>query len=379
MTIFANLVKGVALSLLITATGAAEAATYVYVSNAEDGNIGMYAMGSDGTLKPGDRVEAGKLVMPMSVSPDKRFLFAAVRTKPYTAITYAIDRTTGALKQASKGPLAESLPYIYADKTGRWLLGASYGGHLVTVNPIGKDGTVGEATQVIPTALNAHAIITDKTNRFVYVPHLGTDQIFQFRFDAKTGRLTANTPPVVQIKAGYGPRHIIISRDNKFAYLLNELTAIVTTLSLDQKTGLLKEVSEASALPPDSKLRRGAPRVPAGAGETPRDVSNDIWASDLHLTPDGKFLYAAERTSSSLGAFSVDAATGKLTYLSSTPVEKQPRGFRIHPNGKFMAVSGQMSDTISVFAIEANGGLKLLEKYPTGKDSNWVEIVTFGK
>jgi len=379
MLAFVNLVTGIALSLLLMAAGTTQAATYVYVSNAEDGNIGMYTMASDGTLKPGDRVEAGKLVMPMSVSPDKRFLFAAVRTKPFTAVTYAIDRKTGALKQVATGPFAESFPYIQVDKTGRYLLGASYGGHLVSVNPIDKDGKVGEPQQVIPTALNAHAIITDKTNRFVYVPHLGTDQIFQFRFDAKTGKLTANTPPVVQIKAGYGPRHIIISGDNKFAYLLNELVAKVTTLSLDQKTGLLTAVNEASALPPDTKLQPGSPRVPAGAGETPRDRSNDIWASDLHLTPDGKFLYAAERTSSTLGAFSVDAATGKLTYLSSTPVEKQPRGFRIHPNGKFMVVSGELSDTISVYAIEASGALKLLQKYPTGKDSNWVEIVSFNK
>ena len=359
------------------AAGAAHAATYVYVSNGEDGTIGMYAMASDGTVQPKGRVEVGKLVMPMSVSPDKRFLFAAVRTKPFTAVTYAIDRRTGALTQRAKGPLAESFPYIYADKTGRFLLGASYGGHLVSVNAIGKDGKVSDPLQVIPTALNAHSIITDKTNRFVYVPHLGTDQIFQFRFDAKTGRLTANTPPVVQMKARTGPRHIIISGDNKFAYLLNELTAMVTTLALDQKTGLLTAVNEASALPPDTKLQPGAPRGPAGQGEAPRDVSNDIWASDLHLTPDGKFLYAAERTSSTLGAFSVDAATGKLTYLSSTPVEKQPRGFRIHPNGKFMVVSGELSDTISVYAIEASGTLKLLQKYPTGKQSNWVEIISF--
>jgi 6-phosphogluconolactonase len=377
MTALANLVKGVALSLLIMAAGAAHAATYVYVSNAEDGNIGMYVMGSDGTLKPGDRVEAGKLVMPMSVSPDKRHLYAAVRTKPFSVVTYSIDRKTGALKQRSKGPLAESFPYISTDTTGRYLLGASYGAHLVSVNAIGKDGTVGDPQQVIPTARNAHAIITDRTNRYVYVPHLGTDQIFQFRFDAKTGKLTANTPPVVQIKAGYGPRHIIISGDNKFAYLLNELTAKVTTLSLDPKTGLLSEVSEASVLPPDSKLQPGAPRVPAGAGQTPRDVSNDIWASDLHLTPDGKFLYAAERTSSTIGAFGVDATSGKLTYLSSTPVEKQPRGFRIDPKGKYMVVSGEQSETISVYAIEASGALKLLEKYPTGKGSNWVEIVSF--
>jgi 6-phosphogluconolactonase len=369
-----KLIAGFALSVGLWG-GPTQAATYVYVSNAEDGTIGMYAMAKDGTLKPGASIEAGKLVMPMNVSPDQRFLFAAVRSKPHAAVSYSIDRATGALKLVAKVPLAESLPYIHSDKSGRWLLGASYGGHKVTVNPIGKDGRVGAETQIIPTALNAHAIVTDKSNKYAFVPHLGTDQVFQFRFDAKTGKLSSNTPATIQIKSGSGPRHLVVSSNNKFVYLLNELTAVVTTLALDQKTGLLTQVSEASALPGDSKLRPGAPRVPAGTGGPARDVSNDIWASDLHLTPDGKYLYAAERTSSSIGAFSVDAKTGKLTFLSSTPVEKQPRGFRISPNGKFMVVSGQESSTISVYAIEARGGLKLLNKYPTGKDTNWVEII----
>jgi 6-phosphogluconolactonase len=374
-----TVVVGIVLSALMTLAGGVQAATFVYVSNAEDGNIGMYTLEPDGSLRPGARVDAGKPVMPMSVSPDKRFLYAAVRSKPFTVVTYAIDRGTGALKQLSTAPLAESFPYIQIDQTGRYLLGASYGGHLVSVNAVGKDGKLSEPIQVIPTARNAHAIITDRTNRYVFVPHLGTDQIFQFRLDTKTGKLTANTPPVVQLKAMTGPRHIIMSPDNKFAFLLNELVATVTTLSLDAKTGLLTEVSSASALPPDTKLGPGAPRGAVGVpGQAPRDTSNDIWASDLHVTPNGKFLYAAERTSSSIGALSVDAATGKLTYLSSTPTEKQPRGFRIDPKGRYMVVSGEKSDTLSVYEIDrASGALKLLQKYPTGKGSNWVEIVAF--
>ncbi|MGH7390767.1 MAG: lactonase family protein [Candidatus Rokuibacteriota bacterium] len=374
-----TLATGIALFGLLTLAGAAPAATVVYVSNAEDGTIGTYTLEPDGTLRSGPRVEAAKVVMPMSVSPDRRFLYAGVRSKPYTVITYAIDRATGALKRLSTAPLAESFPYIHVDKTGRFLLGASYGSHLVSVNAIGKDGKVSEPIQVIPTARNAHAIITDRTNRYVFVPHLGTDQIFQFRLDPKSGKLTANTPPVVQLKAQTGPRHIIMSPDNKFAYLLNELTATVTTLALDAKTGLLTEVSSASALPPDSKLVPGAPRGAVGApGQAPRDTSNDIWASDLHLTPDGKFLYAAERTSSSIGALGVDTATGKLTYLSSTPTEKQPRGFRIDPRGRYMVVSGEKSDTLSVYEIDrASGALRPRGKHPTGKGSNWVEIVAF--
>ncbi len=349
---------------------------FVEWGNNEDGNIGVYTLQADGSLQPGARVPAaGKVVMPMTVSPDKRFLIAGVRTTPFTAQTYSIDRYSGALKSIATRPLHESYPYIFLDRSGRFLLGASYGANLVSVNPVGADGRVGETLQVIPTARNAHAIITDNSNRYVFVPHLGTDQIFQFVFDAKSGRLTANTPPVVQMKSGIGPRHLITSSDNRFVYLLNELTATVTTLALDSKTGLLTEVSSASALPPDSKLVPGGPR---GPDAPKRNRDNDIWASDLHLAPHGNFLYAAERTSSSLGAFRVDAATGKLAWLGSTPTEKQPRGFRIDPAGRYVVVSGKQSDTLSTYAINpASGALKPIGKYPTGKGSNWVEIVSF--
>ena len=369
----------VAILLSLASSTPVLAATFVYVSNAEDGDIGMYTLQADGSLQPGQRFKAAKVVMPMTVSPDKRFLIAAVRSKPYQAYTYGIDRNSGALNLVGTGPLAESFPYVALDRGGRFLLGASYGSHLVSVNPVGADGRVGEPLQVIPTARNAHAIRTDNTNRFVFVPHLGTDQVFQFLFDEKSGRLTANTPPLVQLKQGTGPRHLIVSGDNRFVYLLNELTATVTTLSLDASTGTLKELDSVSALPADTKLVTGMPRGAVGAaGAAPRNTDNDIWASDLHLTPNGRFLYAAERTSSTLGAFRVDAQSGKLTYLGSTPTEKQPRGFRIDPTGRFVVVSGEKSDTISSYSIDAeSGALKPIGRYPTGKGSNWVEIVSF--
>src|SRR6195256_2007057 len=180
------------------------AGTFVYVSNAEDGDIGMYTLQADGSLQPGQRFKATKLVMPMALSPDKRFLIAAVRSKPYQAYTNNIDKSSGALSLVGTGTLAESYPYIALDRSGRFLLGASYGAHQVGVNPVGPDGRVGEPLQVIPTARNAHSIRTDNTNRFVFVPHLGTDQVFQFLFDEKSGRLTANTPPVLQLKQGTG-------------------------------------------------------------------------------------------------------------------------------------------------------------------------------
>ena len=137
---------GAALSLPVAA------ATYVYVSNAEDGDIGMYTLQANGSMQPGQRFKAEKIVMPMTVSADKRFLIAAVRSRPFQAYTYAIDKASGALNLVGTGPLAESYPYVALDRTGRFLLGASYGAHQVGVNPVGAAFVTVPAK---PTALAA--------------------------------------------------------------------------------------------------------------------------------------------------------------------------------------------------------------------------------
>jgi len=367
-------------SVLQTHAGGRSASSFVYVSNAADGDIATFSLQPDGALQVGPRVKAADVVGPLAVSPDRRFLYAAVRSKPYSVHAYAIAPGSGALTPLAVTPLAESFPYISLDRTGRYLLGASYHAHLVSVNAVGADGRVAAGPlQLIPVGRNAHSIRTDASNRYVYVPTLGSDQIFQFAFDAATGRLSSNTPAVVQMQPGTGPRHFVTSADNKFLYALSELLATVTTFSLDANTGLLCELSVASGLPPDTKLVPGAPRLAVGASGTgpARNRDQDIWAADIHLTPDGRFLYISERTSSTLAAFGVDALSGELTYLGSTPTETQPRGFAIAPDGRFLVACGEKSDTISVYAIDGNSGaLALLEQYPTGKGANWVEIVS---
>jgi 6-phosphogluconolactonase len=310
-------------------------------------------------------VTVEKTVMPLTVSPDRRFLIAAVRAKPCRAYTFGIER--GQLKPIGQGPLAESFPYITFDRSGRFLLSASYHAGLVSVNPVAANGVVGTPLQVVPTARNAHAIQTDRTNKFVFVPHLGTDQVFQFRFD--NGKLAPNSPPWLQLKAGSGPRHLVVSQDNKFVYVLCELDGTVAALA--HRDGMLTEVSTLSTLPPGSKLRPGTARTPDAP---PRDRSDDIWASDVHLTPDERFLYAAERTQSTINCLRVEG--GKLSYVGSTPTEKQPRGFAIDPGGRFMVVSGELSQTLSCYEIDgASGALKRVAQAPGGRGANWVEIV----
>ncbi len=357
----------------------AGAGSYVYVSNASDGEIGSYRLHADGRLQPGARVKAADAVGPLAVSPDRRFLYAAVRSQPFGVHAYAIDAGSGALMPLSVAPLAASCPCIALDRSGRFLFSASYHSHLVSVNAVAEDGRVAsEPLQLIPLGRNAHAIRVDASNRFVYVPTLGSDQVFQFVFDQKSGRLSSNTPAVAQMAPGTGPRHFVTSADNRFLYLLSELLGTVTTFALDGNTGLLREIGSASGLPPDTRLVPGAPRVALGAADTapPRNRDHDIWAADIHLTPDGKFLYISERTSSTLAAFGVDAATGKLNYRGSTPTESQPRGFAISPDGAFLVACGETSDTVSVYALDpSSGALRFLQKYPGGKGANWVEII----
>jgi 6-phosphogluconolactonase len=299
--------------------------------------------------------------MPLAVSPDRKRLYAGLRNEPYSAVTFAIDARTGKLTPAGSGSLADSMAYIATDRSGKFLLSASYGGNKVSVNPIGPDGIVQAAQQIIETQPNAHCIVSDPTNRYVLHTSLGGDLVYQEKFDAKTGRLTPNDPPSIGIKTKAGARHLVFSPNGKFVYLVDELDASIYVFPWDAKTGTLKkEVQVTTSLP---KGFEGKP-----------------WAADIHLTPDGKFLYASERTTSTLAAFSVDPRTGLLTPIDSYPTEKQPRAFNIDPTGRYLLSVGQLSNSMTSYAIDkTTGKLSKLKEYPVGRNPNWVEIVSFAR
>ena len=344
----------------------AGAATFVYVGNADSQDVSVLELKSNGDLTPvetaavpGPAKPGGSL--PLAVSPDKKRLFVGLRNEPYSVVTFTIDAKTGKLTPLRPGPLADSMAYVATDRSGKFLLSASYGGNKVTVNPIGPDGVVQPAQQIMTTQPNAHCIVADPSNRYVLHTSLGGDLVYQDKFDAKTGKLTPNDPPSVSVKAKAGPRHLVFSPGKKFVYLLNELDASIYVFPWDAKTGTLgKEVQVATSLP---KGFEGKP-----------------WAADIHLTPDGKFLYASERTTSTLAAFGVDPKKGLLTPIDFYPTEKQPRGFSIDPTGRYLLSVGQLSNSMTSYAIDkATGKLTKLKEYPMGKNPNWVEIVAFSR
>jgi 6-phosphogluconolactonase len=378
-------VTSLALALLfvIGVTSMSAAKTFVYVSNAQDGNIDSYIMDtSTGALTPIGKVEAAKLVMPMTVSPSKKYLYAVIRSQPVRVLTYVIDPATGELTQKASAPLPDSMPYVSTDRTGRYLFTASYGGDKVAVSPIGENGLVeAEAIQVIPTGRNAHSILPDRSNKFVYAATLGANQVLQFIFDSKTGQLTANEPAVISPEAGHGPRHMAFSPDNKYLYVLNELSGHVTQYAIDSGKGTLTLVDSISSVPAEAGLVWGAPQAPVGAAPAPaaaapKDDKPKVWAADIQIAPNGKFLYSSERTTNKIALFTVAPETGKLAYVTNYATEEQPRGIRIEPSGQYLVASGEKSDRLSVYKIDQSTG-KLGEpnRYPVGNGANWVEIV----
>jgi 6-phosphogluconolactonase len=355
-------VAALAATLALAIALPAKAATFVYVGCTDSNEIHVLQLDpQNGQLTPVEKVTIPGIVKtagstPMAISPDKKFLFAATRGEPMVAASFRIDPATGKLSHIANGALDGSMAYIATDRSGRFLLAASYPNNKVTVNPIAPDGTVQPTKQVIPTEPNAHAIQPDAGNRFVLATSLGGNLVRQFRFDAATGTLSANDPPAAPVKAGAGPRHFAFHPTNGRVYLLNELEASVYVFAYDAKTGTLKELQVIGALP-EKKPEK-------------------IWAADLHLTPDGKFLYASERGTSTIAAFKVDPGEGTLTPIGHTATEQQPRGFAIDPTGRYLLAVGQLSDSMTSYAIDpASGKLSSLKQYPMGKNPNWVEIV----
>ena len=343
---------------------------FVYISNGGDGNIDVMKLNPEtGDLTMVEKVPAGPNVMHMALSPDHRFLYASVRSEPFSIISYSINSETGKLTQLSKESLPDNMVYISVDNIGRFLLSVSYTGAKIVVNPIESNGLVqAEPIQIIPTGPKPHSILVDQSNRFVYVPHLGNDQIKQFLFNASTGTLTPNDPDVVYTKDDSGPRHFVFSPNNKFIYVSNELDGTVYSYEMNNKTGALTEIQRISVFPPHTMNNE--------LSSDSQDTTIKI--ADIHITPDGKWLYVSERATNTITAFSVDDNTGNLTYIESYDTEEIPRGFNIDPNGNFVIVAGQKSDHVAVHAINPETGeLKLLDRFESGNEPNWIEIVEF--
>ncbi len=326
---------------------------WICVSNADSGQISLLQRSAEGHLEVRQTLDLGGQLMPMAHSPCGAYVFVARRSDRLAVLTLRLDRQAGRLSLAGESALPASMAYIGLDQSGRFLLAASYHGHRVSVSPVSAEGQVGAPQQILPTGTHAHCIVAAPSNRHVLVACLGADQVLRFGFDAKTGQLTPADSPAWTTAPGAGPRHLRFQGDH--VYLLNELDATVQVLAFDAQSGRLELRHTESLLPPG--------------------FSGQPWAADLHLTPDGRFLYASERTSSTVAMFAVTDQGAALRKLGHLPTEAQPRGMALC-GGDQLLVVGQLSHQLSAYRMDAQtGALELTQRLPLGRNPNWIEVI----
>jgi len=333
--------------------------TVVYVSCADDKHIAVLGFDPDtGSLNPMGIVKvpgteaASPQSLPMAISPDKRFLYAALRSEPFPLVTYAIE-PDGMLRQVGLTHLADSMCYLATDATGRALFSASYGGAKLAVNPIGADGIALPPAQVLGTPPKAHSVLVDPGNLHVYSACLGGDAVICQRFDAASGRLAEPIHVAAHTPAGSGPRHMALAPGGRMLYVIAEQGGAILAYARDPATGALEQRQHISLLP--------------------EGVAPPVASADLHFTPDGKFLYGSERITHTLNGFAV-AEDGMLTPVCRVASEPTPRGFAIAANGKFLLCAGLTSGNLATYGIEPSGVLVRLGALPVGAGANWVEI-----
>lgn len=349
-----------AVAMMSALTG--EARTMVYVSNADSRDIYVLALNeTDGSATLIDKVAVTGTVMPLAMSPDRTYLFASLRSEPYSVSSFAISPDSGILTLVKTVSMPDNMAYISTDRSGRYLFGASYSGNKISVNAISATGEVNPTPlDVVPTGKNAHAIATDPSNKFLFVTNLGDDVILQYRFNEVTGKITPNDPPAVATRKGAGPRHFAFHPNRRFVFCTNELDGSLDTYRLDM-SGTLRRVDLVSVMP--AHFKGGAPA-----------------AADVHPTPDGRFVYASERASSTIAAFQVNGDSGTLTLVGNYRTETQPRAFNIDPEGKYLLAAGQKSNGLSSHEIDRHtGALRARSHLDVGRNPNWVEIITLPK
>ena len=238
---------------------------YMFITLQDDDKVSVFAMDpGTGKLTPKAEVPMPGGPSQLAISPDRKTLYAGHRTVPAIS-SHRIDHGTGGLTQNGTVSPDDPPAFLSTDRKGRYLLSSYYQGGHAAVHPIGDDGEVGAPPiEWLATDTGAHAMQTDPSNKFAFVPHVarlndnvlepvneapGPNVIFQFGFDEQTGRLTPNSPLRVEQGERLGPRHYCFHPTQDIVYFSNEQGCSVTGYRLDTSMGTLSAFQTITTLP----------------------------------------------------------------------------------------------------------------------------------
>ncbi|MFZ1873330.1 MAG: 6-phosphogluconolactonase [Chania sp.] len=325
----------------------------VYVASPESQQIHVWQLDDQGALALLQTVDAPGQVQPMAIHPDRTHLYVGVRPA-FGIVSYRIE-ADGSLQEAAMAPLPGSPTHISTDLQGRYLFSASYSGNCASVSPIDRDGIVTAPIQQIDGLTAPHSANIDPTNQLLLVPCLKEDRIRLFNL-SQEGKLAPHAQEAVATATGAGPRHMAFHPNHQFAYCVNELDGTVDVFAISENGGKYSLVQTLDMMP--------------------ADFTGTRWAADIHITPNGRFLYVSDRTASILTIFSVSESGGSIAVVGHHATEEQPRGFNIDHSGRFVISAGQKSGHIEVCEIDqASGVLTTLARYPVGKGPMWVSVL----
>lgn len=179
---------------------------------------------------------------------------------------------------------------------------------------------------------HAHCSIF-KNNEVFYAVDLGLDQVI--KYDVKNTHTNTKKIAIKSVE-GDGFRHLVFHPNKEVAYIINEFTNSIIVSEIDGDTGLFNKIQQISTLP--------------------KENTKESFAADIHVSKDGKFLYASNRGHNSISVYSIED-NGKLLLKSNTDVEGNwPRNFTLSKDGEFVLVANQFSNNITVFKRDSLTG-----------------------
>lgn len=291
----------------------------------------------------------------LNFHPSGKYLVATTTGNNYEVVVFAVDETTGHLSMLNSLPAEGTSPaYVTVEKSQQNVLMINYsavgGRGNIRIYPIDEKGQLQAHSEMIQHdghSINTarqqeshpHMIITTPDNRFAVVPDLGTDKVYIYALDTAQGKLSLHT--TLDLQAGAGPRHAAFHPTLSRMYVINELDSTMVAYQFETENDTWQHLATVSTLPVDYQEDSEKPNYPA----------------DVHVHPNGKFLYGSNRQHDSIVIYALDE-TGNPSLVGHESTQgKWPRAFMIDPTGKILIVGNQNSDTALVFAIDNDSGL----------------------
>lgn len=288
----------------------------------------------------------------LAISRDQKFIYSVNETHGDNGgdvSAFSFDKTKGELhfinKQSSGG---DDPAYISVDSSGKWVVTANYSGGNIGVLPTNTDGGLQPAAQVLAhegygvnverqSQPHPHSVVFSPDEKYLFSPDLGNDRVYIYSFDPANAKtpFTATEPAYGEVPDGTGPRHITFSSNGKYAYMINELSGNV--IVYQYADGKLTEIQTIES---------------TNVGE-----KNDKGSADIHLSPDGKFLFTSNRGKANDITIYKTSSDGKLISVGHQAVGAHPRNFMIDPTGRFLLVACKDANVIQIFTINKNYGL----------------------